>query len=59
MNVISSGPVPSLGLARSNVHALRGRPLSWVDRRTDRTPSGDDRLLADVREQITELPIYG
>ena len=57
--MISSGPVPSLGLARSHVHALRGRPLSWVDRRTDRTPSGADRLLADVREQITELPIYG
>ena len=57
--MISSGPVPSLGLARSNVHALRGRPLSWIVRRTDRTPSGDDRLLADVREQITELPIYG
>ena len=57
--MISSGPVPPLGLARSNVHALRGRSVSWVDRRTDRTPSGDYRLLADIREQITGLPIYG
>jgi putative transposase len=33
----------ALGLARSNVHALRARPASWVD----------------IREQITELPSYG
>ena len=49
----------ALGLARSNVHALRGRSPSWVDRRTDRTPHGDDQLLDDIREQITELPSYG
>ena len=49
----------ALGLARSNVHALRGRPPSWVDRRTERTPRGDDQLLADIREQIAELPSYG
>jgi len=49
----------ALGLARSNVHALRGRPDSWVDGRTERTPQGDDQLLADIREQITELPSYG
>ena len=49
----------ALGLARSNVHVLRSRPGSWVDGRTERTPGGDDQLLADIREQITELPSYG
>jgi putative transposase len=49
----------ALGLARSNVHVLRSRPVSWIDSRTERTPSGDDQLLADIREQITELPSYG
>ena len=49
----------ALGLARSNVHALRGRSPSWIDGRTERTPHGDDQLLADIREQITELPSYG
>ena len=49
----------ALGLARSNVHLLRSRPASWVDGRTERTPHGDDQLLADIREQITELPSYG
>jgi len=49
----------ALGLARSNVHALRSRPTSWVDGRTGRTPHGDDELLAEIREQITELPSYG
>jgi putative transposase len=49
----------ALGVARSNVHALRGRSPSWVDRRTDRTPHGDEHLLADIREQIAELPSYG
>ena len=49
----------ALGLARSNVHALRNRPPSWVDGRSERTPCGDEQLLADIREQITELPSYG
>ena len=49
----------ALGLARSNVHVLRSRPASWVDGRTKRTPHGDDQLLADIREQIAELPSYG
>ena len=30
----------ALGLARSNVHALRSRPATWVDGRTQRTPRG-------------------
>ena len=49
----------ALGLARSNVHALRAKSPSWVDHRCDRAPHGDDQLLADIREQITELPSYG
>ena len=49
----------ALRLARSNVHATRSKPASWVDGRTQRTPRGDDQLLADIREQITELPSYG
>lgn len=49
----------ALGLARSNVHALRSRPATWVDGRTQRTPRGDDELLAEIREQIAELPSYG
>ena len=49
----------ALGLARSNVHALRAKSPSWIDHRCDRAPHGDDQLLADIREQITELPSYG
>ena len=49
----------ALGLARSNIHVLRSRPDSWVDGRTKRTPLGDEQLLTDIREQITELPSYG
>ena len=49
----------ALGLARSNVHLLKTRGPSWVDGRTRRTPVGDAQLLADIREQITELPSYG
>ena len=49
----------ALGLARSNVHALKCRPLAWIDGRTGRTPRGDSELLAEIREQIAELPSYG
>jgi putative transposase len=49
----------ALGLARSNVHVLRNRSSSWVDGRTERTPHGDEQLLSDIREQITDLPSYG
>jgi hypothetical protein len=49
----------ALGLARSNVHALRSRPATWVDRRTERTPRGDGELLVEIREQIAELASYG
>ena len=49
----------ALGLARSNVHALRCRPASWVDGRAERTPCGDEQLLVDIHQQITDLPSYG
>ena len=49
----------ALGLARSNVHALCNRAASWVDGRIERAPRGDEQLLADIREQIIELPSYG
>ena len=49
----------ALGLARSNVHLLKARLPSWADGRTQRTPAGDEQLLADIRAQITELPSYG
>ena len=49
----------ALGLARSNVHALRSRPATWVDRRSERTPRGDGELLVEIREQIAELASYG
>lgn len=49
----------ALGLARSNVHVRSSRPASWVDGRTQRTPGTDEQLLAQIREQIIELPSYG
>jgi transposase InsO family protein len=35
------------------------RPDEWVDGRTQRTPTDDQHLLVEIREQITELPSYG
>jgi transposase InsO family protein len=49
----------ALGLARSHIHALKHRPTSWVDGRTGRTPAADAQLLAEIREQLAELPSYG
>ena len=49
----------ALGLARSNVCARRSRASTWTDGRTQRTPQGDEELLADIRQQIAELPSYG
>jgi putative transposase len=48
-----------LGLARSHLHDLKSRPASWRDGRTERTPAHDADLLADIREQIAQLPSYG
>ncbi len=49
----------ALGLARSHIHDLKRRPASWRDGRTARTPAHDAQLLADIREQISDLPSYG
>jgi transposase InsO family protein len=48
-----------LGLARSHIHDLRYRADHWRDGRTCRTPVGDTQLIAEIREQIAELPSYG
>lgn len=48
-----------LGIARSHLHDLRHRSDDWRDGRTCRTPRGDTQLLAEIREQIADLPSYG
>jgi putative transposase len=48
----------ALGVARSNVHARKGRPPSWLDGRCARTPH-DAELLANIRQEIADLPSYG
>lgn len=48
-----------LGVARSHVHELHHRQEDWRDGRKGRTPQGDAQLLAEIREQIAELPSYG
>lgn len=49
----------TMGLARSHVRDLLARGVDWTDGRTHRTPQGDDELLAELREQIAQLPSYG
>lgn len=49
----------ALGVARSNVHARTNRPEDWQDRRRGRTPSRDEALAAELRQEIAELPSYG
>jgi putative transposase len=48
-----------LGVARSHIHELHHRAETWRDGRTGRTPTGDAQLLAEIRDQIAELPSYG
>ena len=48
-----------MGLARSHVRELLGRGDDWTDGRTHRTPKGDAGLLAELRQEIAELPSYG
>jgi transposase InsO family protein len=48
-----------LGLARSHIHHLRHRADGWRDGRSCRTPASDAQLIAEIREQIAELPSYG
>jgi len=49
----------SLGVARSNVHARHIRPASWVDGRTQRSPSVDADLVHALRAEVSCLPSYG
>lgn len=48
-----------LRCARSHIHTLGQRAGDWRDGRTCRTPGGDTQLLAEIREQIADLPSYG
>lgn len=48
-----------LGVARSHIHDLHYRDADWRDGRKGRTPAGDTQLLAEIRQQIAELPSYG
>lgn len=48
-----------MGLARSHVRDLLGRDDDWSDGRTHRTPSDDAELLAELRQEIAQLPSYG
>jgi putative transposase len=48
-----------LSVARSHVQDLHQRNVGWLDGRKGRTPTGDVQLLAEIREQIAELPSYG
>lgn len=49
----------TLGVARSHVHERHHRSEDWHDGRRGRTPAGDAQLLAQIREQISDLPSYG
>lgn len=46
-------------IARSHVRDLLGRGEDWTDGRSHRTPSDDAGLLAELRQQIADLPSYG
>ena len=48
-----------MGLARSHMRDLFGRGEEWADGRSHRTPSDDAGLLAELRQQIADLPNYG
>lgn len=49
----------TMGLARSHVCDLLVRDEDWTDGRRHRTPSGDAELLAELRQEIAQLPSYG
>lgn len=48
-----------LGVARSNISERATRPSNWQDRRRNRRPIDDHSLLAELREEIADLPSYG
>ncbi len=45
-------------LARSHVRDLLMRDEGWTDGRGHRTPRGDAELLAELRQEIAQLPSY-
>jgi len=49
----------TLGVARSNLHQRKRRRADWVDGRSDRTPSSDGELVAEIAAEIAHLPSYG
>ena len=49
----------ALGLARSHLHDLHRRSGEWRDGRTCRAPANDAQLVAEIRQQVAELPSYG
>lgn len=48
-----------LGLARSHICDLHQRGEDWHDGRRGRTPASDAYLVAEICEQISDLPSYG
>lgn len=49
----------ALSVAHSHVHERHHRSEDWSDGRKGRTPTGDAQWLAEIRQQITDLPSYG
>ena len=49
----------TMGVARSHVRYLLRRDDGWTDGRSYRTPSDDEQLLAELRQEIAQLPSYG
>lgn len=45
-----------MGLARSHVRDLLGREEDWTDGRSHRMPTDDAGLLAELRQEIAQLP---
>lgn len=46
-------------MARSHPQALKIRSAIWSDGRRRRTPTGDEKLVDDIRRHIGEHPNYG
>lgn len=53
--------IPTLGMARSNVHLKADRSDGWIEGRTAwlRDPVADMMLIDAVRAEIVSLPTYG
>jgi len=48
-----------MGLARSHLRELLERDDGWTDGRSHRTPRGDEELLAELHQEIAQLPSSG